>query len=171
MVRQLFFSPPPPKPIVHPLVKPPAPKPVAGAVQAPAKPEKSAPPPPVVAVASEPVAAVREAPSPSAVPVTPPPPQEVAIASSTSIAPGVTATTTEVEAGNPASAPFLKFIDDARIGGVFQGSPARALINGKVTRAGQTVDEELGITFNGLDVEHKLLLFSDRTGATTSKHY
>ena len=54
---------------------------------------------------------------------------------------------------------------------MFQGSPARALINGKVTRAGQTVDEELGITFNGLDVEHKLLLFSDRTGATTSKHY
>ena len=167
MVRQLYFSPPPPKPIIHPLAKAPTPKPVQAA---PAT-ASSATPPPAAVAASEPAATPREAAPAAPTPPPAPPRQEVAIASSTSIAPDVTATTTEVEAGTPASAPFLKFIDEARIGGVFQGSPARALINGKVTRAGQTVDDSLGITFTGLDVEHKLLLFSDRSGATTSKHY
>src|SRR5690606_19614927 len=50
-----------------------------------------------------------------------------------------------------ASAQFLAFVDGAVIGGVFQGEPARAFINGRTVRSGELVNERLGIVFVGLD--------------------
>jgi hypothetical protein len=88
----------------------------------------------------------------------------------TTIAPGVT-TTTELEAGAEASAAFRAFIANAKVSGVFQGSPARAFINGRLIRAGENVDGPLGVVFTGIDVERKQLLFKDRTGATVARKY
>ena len=88
----------------------------------------------------------------------------------TTIAPNVSATTT-MEAAPEATAPFRSFVANAKVSGVFQGSPARAVINGKLTRAGDVVDPGLGITFDGIDSERRHLVFKDKTGATVSRRF
>jgi len=62
-------------------------------------------------------------------------------------------------------------VADAKVSGVYQGSPPRAFINGRLIRVGQLVEEGLGISFSGIDAENRMLLFKDRTGARVSKHY
>ena len=93
------------------------------------------------------------------------------IEGATTIAPGVKATTDDVEAASTASVAFRSFVDDVKIGGVFQGSAPRALINGRIVRLGQTVDPGLGIVFSRLDTDEKLVVFTDPTGAVVSKKY
>jgi hypothetical protein len=83
---------------------------------------------------------------------------------------GITATT-EVEVAAEASAAFRSFVANAKIGGVFQGNPPRALVNGRTTRAGETVDGGLGIMFDGIDAERKLIIFKDKSGATVARKY
>ena len=59
-----------------------------------------------------------------------------------------------------------------RSGGVASGqSASTALINGKIARANQLVDEDLGITFSGIDAEKKLIIFKDKSGASANKRY
>lgn len=99
------------------------------------------------------------------------PPATHAVSESTTIAPGVTATTTDIEAASTASPEFQKFVASAAIGGVFQGTPPRALINGRVLRAGQTADATLGIVFDSIDASRKVIVFKDATGAIVQKHY
>ena len=40
-----------------------------------------------------------------------------------------------------------------------------------MAREGETVDSGLGIVFDGVDAERKLLIFKDKSGATVSRKY
>ncbi len=92
------------------------------------------------------------------------------VSSSAAIAPGVSVTT-EIQASKEASAAFRSFVTDAKVTGVYQGSPPRAFINGRLIRVGQMLDEGLAISFEGIDAENRMLNFVDRTGAKVSKRY
>jgi hypothetical protein len=76
-----------------------------------------------------------------------------------------------IVAATSASPEFRAFVANASIGGVFQGKPSKALINGKITREGQVVDSELGIVFDRIDAEKKVIYFKDAGGAEVSKNY
>lgn len=92
--------------------------------------------------------------------------------STSEVAPGVTATTTVTSelqgTGSPA---FRAWVAAVRINGVFQGPPARALINGRTVRAGQTVDEVLGIVFDRVEADNRSIVFRDASGATIARKY
>jgi hypothetical protein len=90
--------------------------------------------------------------------------------SSAAISPGVSVTT-EIQASKEASAAFRYIVTDAKVTGVYQGSPPRALINGRLIRVGQMLDEGLEISFEGIDAENRVLNFVDRSGARVSKRY
>jgi hypothetical protein len=83
----------------------------------------------------------------------------------------VLAASAAIEADNGASAGFRSFVANAKITGVFQGSPGRAMINGKLRRGGEVVDLELGIVFVGVDVAARRLTFADRAGAKVVRSY
>jgi hypothetical protein len=91
--------------------------------------------------------------------------------STTSLAPGITATTTLKEVDGDATPAFRSWVAQARISGIFQGSPPRALINGKTVAAGQIVDDVLEITFEGIDSTAKQLIFRDATGASVMRKF
>lgn len=97
-------------------------------------------------------------------------PSMQSVTAMTSLAPGLAATT-EVNAVVEASAAFRTFVANAKISGVFQGSPARAFINGRLARAGDVVEPTLGITFEGVDSSRYQLVFRDRTGAIVARKY
>jgi hypothetical protein len=101
-------------------------------------------------------------------PATPPVQKSVSTAQ---VAPGVTATTITNDIAGVGSAAFQSWVGNVRINGVFQGSPARALINGRTVRVGQTVDDALGIVFYKVDAENRMIVFRDATGATISRRY
>ena len=88
----------------------------------------------------------------------------------TALSPGLSATT-EVEAGPEASPAFRSFVANAKISGVFQGEPPRAFINGRLARAGETIDATLGVIFERIDPDKKQIVFKDRTGATIARRY
>lgn len=92
------------------------------------------------------------------------------VSTQASLSPGV-AVTAEVEAAAAATPAFRSFVANAKVSGVFQGSPSRAFVNGRLARKGEVVDSGLGIVFDGLDAERKLLIFKDKSGATVSRKY
>ncbi|HXQ81716.1 MAG TPA: hypothetical protein VN775_10405 [Opitutaceae bacterium] len=83
----------------------------------------------------------------------------------------VRVSSTPIDAELAASAAFRSFVANATIGGVFQGIPSRALINGTVVREGQVVDSALGIAFERVDPDKKIIYFKDYNGAVVSKGY
>ena len=93
------------------------------------------------------------------------------IAGSRAIAPGVSATNDNVSAAAEASPAFRSFVANAKISGVFQGAPPRVMINGHLARAGDLVDSALGITFDSIDPDKKLILFKDKAGAVVTRRY
>ncbi|MFZ9682375.1 MAG: hypothetical protein ACO3DQ_04125 [Cephaloticoccus sp.] len=108
----------------------------------------------------------------------PPPPAEeptgavnVAALSQSQISKGITATTTTMLATVEASPAFQSFVAEMRINGVFQGSPARALINGRTYSEGEVVDPNLGIVFAGVEPDDKQIVFRDPTGAIVKRKY
>tara|TARA_Y100000385_G_C13073936_1_gene630456 strand:+ start:540 stop:1130 length:591 start_codon:yes stop_codon:yes gene_type:complete len=98
-------------------------------------------------------------------------PEQVTTQSQSVIAPGVTATTTRVMSAIEASPAFRALVGQMRINGVFQGSPARALLNGHTYREGQLVDAGLGIYFDSVVAEEKLIVFRDASGAIVQRKY
>lgn len=78
---------------------------------------------------------------------------------------------TPIDTSPAASTAFQLFVANANIGGVFQGTPARALINGRIIKAGQVVDNQLGIVFERIDADKKVIFFKDASGAEVSKEY
>jgi hypothetical protein len=88
----------------------------------------------------------------------------------TTVSPGVTATT-PMEAAAEATAPFRSFVANAKVSGVFQGKPSRAVINGRLVRVGEVVDATLGITFEGVDSQGRNLVFKDRSRATVLRRF
>ncbi len=96
----------------------------------------------------------------------------VTTTSTLQVAPGITATLNENDEVAGSTNPVLReWAANARINGVFQGSPARALINGHTVRAGQVVDEDLGIVFDHIDAGTKTIVFRDRSGAKVARRY
>lgn len=139
--------------------------PVAAAAPA-TPPAPSAPPAATVAVApATPTPAASSSPAAASKSVS-----ETATARTT-IAKGVTATTHLEQAGADASVEFRTFVANAKISGVFQGTPARAVINGRLARSGETVDATLGIVFDRIDADRRHIVFRDRTGATVTRRY
>lgn len=106
-------------------------------------------------------------------PPTPTPSPDVAqaVMAQTSLSNDVKVNNTPIVAAPTASAAFRAFVGNASIGGVFQGTPSKALINNRIVREGQTVDSELGIVFDRIDVVKKNIYFKDATGAEVSKNY
>lgn len=180
-VLSRFLSPPPPPPpvvrkAVVPKKAPPAATnvtpPAAGAVSVPGKMVEKAKS--VVAGHEKelvrPVAGVsgEEATSGNlTTPATKPP----ALTATTPIAPGLTATTSDLNSTVDASPAFRSWVANAKISGIFQGATPRALINGRTVRVGQMVDEGLGAVFEGINSETKEIIFKDKTGATVSRRY
>jgi hypothetical protein len=151
-----FIDPPPPPPSHVPKARP---IPVELAPEAPAAEAPETKAPPVV--------------EPEKPRVTRPRPKSGAISNTvtTDLAPGVTVTTDAVQAEVEASQAFRTFVADAKVSGVFQGSPPRAFINGRLVRMGETVDSLLGIRFESVDPKTKNIVFKDSTGATVSRRY
>jgi hypothetical protein len=98
-----------------------------------------------------------------------PAPQTVSAVST--IAPGVTATNDNVTAAAEASPAFRSFVANAKINGVFQGEPARVMLNGRLARAGDVVESALGIVFDSVDADRKLIVFKDKAGAIVTRRY
>jgi hypothetical protein len=96
---------------------------------------------------------------------------ETTTKATTDLAPGVTVTTEAVHAEIEASQGFRTFVADAKISGVFQGTPSRAFINGRLVRAGETVDASLGVRFDSVDTATKNIVFKDANGAKVSRRY
>jgi hypothetical protein len=92
------------------------------------------------------------------------------ISTFTPVAPGLTASA-PIEPGADAGAEFRLLVANLKIKGVFLGDPPRAVINGRLMRAGERVDSELGVTFEGLDADRSRLIFKDRTGATIQRKF
>jgi pyruvate/2-oxoglutarate dehydrogenase complex dihydrolipoamide acyltransferase (E2) component len=111
------------------------------------------------------------APAGKAAPKAPAAPAPAQVATSTSIAPGISATNADVGAGAEASPAFRSFVANVKVSGVFQGSPPRIMLNGRLVRGGEVVDGGLNITFDSIDAEKKMLLFKDKSGATVTRRY
>lgn len=60
---------------------------------------------------------------------------------------------------------FIKFVESLKVSGVLQGSPAKAMISGRMFRVGAVIDSELGVNFVGVDSVQKFLILRDKTGA------
>jgi hypothetical protein len=89
----------------------------------------------------------------------------------TSVTRGVSASTEVQVASVEASPEFRSFVANAKVSGVFQGNPARAMINGRLARTGDMIDPTLGIIFEGVDATKKQLLFKDKSGAVVARKY
>lgn len=87
----------------------------------------------------------------------------------TAVAPNLAASTV-LEAAE-ASPAFVAWVVASKVNGVFQGNPARAMINGRLTRTGETVDASLGIIFDRVEADKKQLIFKDGSGATVTRKY
>ena len=93
------------------------------------------------------------------------------VAGSSSIAPGISATNADVAAESEASPAFRSFVANAKVSGVFQGNPPRVMLNGRLARGGDTIDSNLGVIFDSVDPDKKLLIFKDKSGATVTRRY
>jgi hypothetical protein len=78
---------------------------------------------------------------------------------------------TQIQAAPAASEAFRTFVANASIGGVFQGTPSRAIVNGRIVREGQVIDNQLGVMFDRIDAAKKMIYFKDSTSAEVSKNY
>jgi hypothetical protein len=94
-----------------------------------------------------------------------------AVMAESNISKDVKVDNTPIVAAKAASPEFRTFVANASIGGVFQGTPSKAIINGRIVRESQVIDSQLGITFDRIDVFKKMIYFKDGTGAEVSKSY
>ncbi|MDB6165368.1 MAG: hypothetical protein JWQ83_508 [Lacunisphaera sp.] len=74
--------------------------------------------------------------------------------------------------GTPAaSQPFLFWVVNLNISGVFQSNPPRILMNNHLVYENQEVSAPLGITFVRIDPVKKLILFRNKSGAEVTRSY
>jgi hypothetical protein len=71
----------------------------------------------------------------------------------------------------PASHAFLYWVVNLSISGIHQGSPSRFLMNNRLVYEGQELNATLGITFDHLEFEKKLIVFRDKSGALVTRSY
>ena len=86
----------------------------------------------------------------------------------TEIAPGVS-TSSQITSAAEASPAVRAFVANLKISGFVSGPSPRALINGRLVHVGETIDSNLGVTFDG--VKGDQLIFKDRAGATVHRRY
>jgi hypothetical protein len=84
---------------------------------------------------------------------------------------GVVPAAAQPEPPPPPSEAFKQFVTNMRVSGVFQGEPARALINGKMVRLGDVLEPNRKIELYKIDPDAKQLIFRDATGAIMPRHY
>jgi hypothetical protein len=77
----------------------------------------------------------------------------------------------EPAAAPPANPRFVRYTETLRVSGVFQGNPARALVDGRLVRSGDIIEPNLGISFTGIDPDTKHLILQDATGAQVRVKY
>ena len=70
-----------------------------------------------------------------------------------------------------ATANFLYWVVNLNISGVFQNNPHRILMDKRLVYEGQEVSAVLGITFDHLELDRKLIVFRDKTGALVTRSY
>lgn len=70
-----------------------------------------------------------------------------------------------------ASAQLIRYAEGLSVSGVFQGTPARALVNGRLIREGELVDAMIGISFVGVDSVTKHLILEETSGARVRVKY
>lgn len=70
-----------------------------------------------------------------------------------------------------ASAGFIRFSEAMTVSGVFQGTPARALVNGRLVRVGDEIEPSLRIKFVGVDAATKHLMLEEGSGAQLRVKY
>mgnify|MGYP007046953660 CR=1 FL=1 len=66
---------------------------------------------------------------------------------------------------------FLAWVGKATIGGVMEGESPKAHVNGMNVDKGEIIEDELGISFEGVDPTGSLVIFKDRHGARIGKLY
>jgi hypothetical protein len=163
---KIFHPPPPPVVIVRPVI----PKVNPDAARALAAEKAAAAAKLAAAKAAKEKADAEAAAMPTPTP-TPASMTPVAVMANTNITSDVKVNNTQVEAAPAASAAFRTFVAGAEIGGVFQGHPSKALVNGTIVREGQIIDSTLAIEFERIDAYRKVIYFRDATGAEVSKNY
>ena len=71
----------------------------------------------------------------------------------------------------PAPHAFMYWVVNLSISGVHQGSPSRFLMNNRLVYEGQELNAALGITFDHLEFDKKLIVFRDKSGAVVTRSY
>ena len=99
------------------------------------------------------------------------PATKLAATSSARLAPGIMATNSDIEAVAEATPAFRTFVANAKITGVIGGTPAKIILNGRLARSGDMIDPGLGISFESIDAEKKLLVFKDKSGAVVTRKF
>jgi hypothetical protein len=94
-----------------------------------------------------------------------------AATASATLSPGISATSSDVDAVAEATPAFRAFVANAKITGVIGGAPAKIILNGRLARSGDLVDSALGVTFDSIDAERKLLVFKEKSGAIVTRKY
>ena len=98
-----------------------------------------------------------------------------AVTTAVALSPGITmAVPDESPAAAAASPAFRSFVAEAKIGGVrANASPPSALINNRLVRFGQPVDNGLGVTIilSAANADTRELTFTDKSGATVTRRY
>jgi hypothetical protein len=69
------------------------------------------------------------------------------------------------------TAAFRTWVDAVQISGVVSGSSPRAIINGRLVKMGDVIDPTQGIIFDGVDAEHKEVVFRTNNGLIGGKAY
>lgn len=70
-----------------------------------------------------------------------------------------------------ASPAFIAWAQSLKVSGVLQGAPAKAMLNGRMFRAGAIIEPEQGIVFVDVDGAQKRILLRDKTGAELRLSY
>ena len=104
-------------------------------------------------------------------PPTTPSPAPVAQPKKIQIGGGIVITSPGVPGTTEAGELFVTWVMNAKISGVFPGSPAKIMLNERLVRAGDTAQVRLKIKLEGLDLDNHLILFRDESGATVSRSY
>jgi hypothetical protein len=71
----------------------------------------------------------------------------------------------------PPSARLVRYAEGLSVSGVFQGTPARALVNGRLIRSGEVIEPNLGVSFVGVEPETRHLILQEQSGAQVRVRY
>lgn len=84
---------------------------------------------------------------------------------------GIAITTPAPGGSVAASETFVAWVMNVKVSGISPGTPSRVVLNERLVREGDAVHLRLAISFEGIDVPNRLLLFRDKSGATVSRSY